>query len=87
MDVVWKRHSRERFFERLLIYGINYGEVEYNIINQKVREEQKDGTIKAIFKVLDYYFTVIKKETEKYIDVITMWEANQNEVELWHKKK
>lgn len=83
MEIVWKRHSCERFFERLLIYGITYGEIEKNILHQKVKQEQNDGTIKTIFKILDYYFTVIKKETQKYIAVITVWEASQKEVELW----
>ncbi|MFH1257218.1 MAG: hypothetical protein V1494_08085 [Candidatus Diapherotrites archaeon] len=86
MIVVWTRHSRERFFERLLIYGINLGEVEQNIIAQKVREKQDDRTVKTVFKVLDYYFTVIKEETKKYANVVSIWEANEKEVDLWRKK-
>lgn len=86
MIIVWTRHSRERFFERLLIYGINLGEVEQNVLKQKVKQKQKEGTIKTVFKVLDCYFTVIKEETRKYINIVSIWEANQEEVALWKKK-
>ena len=87
MNIVWTRHARQRFFERSLKYGINYGEVEQNLLKQEIKQKQKDGTIKTIFKILEYYFTVIKKETKKYINVISIWEANEKEVMLWKKKK
>ncbi|MFH1544821.1 MAG: hypothetical protein ABIE23_01865 [archaeon] len=87
MLVVWTRHARQRFFDRSIKYGINYGEVEQNILNQKVREKQRDDTIKTVFKVMDFHFTVIKEETKKYINVVTLWESNEKEVELWKKKK
>jgi len=87
MNVVWTRHARQRFFERSLKYGINYGEVEQNLLKQKVKQKQKDGTIKTIFQILEYCFTAIKKETKKYIKVISIWEANEKEVMLWKKKK
>jgi len=87
MDIIWTRHARERFFERALMYGINVGEAEQNILKQRVKEKQKNNTIKTIFKILDYYFTVIKEETKKYINVVSIWEANEKEVQLWKKKK
>lgn len=87
MEVIWTRHSRQRFFERSLKYGINYGEVEHNIITQKVKERQKDGTIKTILKLLDCYFTVIKEETKRYIKVVSIWESDEKEAELWKRKK
>ncbi|MBU2100419.1 hypothetical protein KKG83_06335 [Candidatus Micrarchaeota archaeon] len=86
MKIVWSRHSRIRFFERSLIYGINFGEAEQNILRQKVKQKQKDGTIKTIFKALDYFFTVIKEETKKQINVVSIWESNEREVLLWKKK-
>ena len=87
MRIVWSRHARERFFERSLIYGINLGEADQNILEQKVKEKQKDGAIKTIFKVLDCFFTVIKEETKKQINVVSIWESNEREVGLWKKKK
>lgn len=87
MQVVWTRHARLRFFERSLKYGINYGEVEQNVINQRVKEKQKEGKIKTVFKIMEYYFTVIKEETKKYINVVSIWESNEEEVKLWKKKR
>ena len=86
MIVVWTRHARERFFERSLIYGISYGEVEQNILKQKIKIKQKDKTIKTVFKIIDCYFTAIKEETKKRINIVSIWEANQEEVKLWKKK-
>jgi hypothetical protein len=87
MELVWTRHARERFFERALLYGITVGEAEQNILKQQVKEKQKDRTIKTVFRVMDYYFTVIKEETKKYINVVSIWEANEKEVLLWKMKK
>jgi len=87
MRIGWSRHARERFFERSLKYGLNYGEVELNIKGQKVKVRQKHGTIKTIFKIVDDFFTVVKEETRKYINVISIWESNEEEVKLWLKKK
>ena len=87
MQVVWTKHARQRFFERSLKYGINYGEVEQNVIKQEVKEKQKEGTIKTVFKIMEYYFTAIKEETKKYINVISIWESNEEEVKLWKKKR
>jgi len=86
MQVIWTRHARQRFFERSLKYGINYGEVEQNVIKQRVKEKQKEGTVKTVFKIMEYYFTVIKEEAKKYINVVSIWESNEKEVELWKKK-
>lgn len=87
MDIVWTRHARERFFERSLRHGINCDEVEYNITKQKVKEKQKGKTIKTVFKIMEYYFTVIKEETKRCINVVSIWESNEKEVELWEKNQ
>lgn len=87
MQVVWSRHSRERFFERALKYGITTDESEQQIVLQKVKEKQANGTVKTIFKLLDCHFTVIKEESQKLIYVVSIWESNEKEVELWLKKK
>ncbi len=51
------------------------------------KEKQKEGTVKTVFKVMEYYFTVIKEETKKYINVVSIWESNEEEVILWKKKR
>ncbi len=86
MEIVWTRHARERFFERSLKHGTTTAEVEQNVKAQKVKEKQKDGKIKTIFKILGQHFTIIKEETKKYINIISMWEANEKEAELWKRK-
>ncbi|MFH1752252.1 MAG: hypothetical protein ABH821_04925 [archaeon] len=86
MQIYWKRHARQRFFERSLIYGVHYGEIELNIIKQKVKIKQPFGTVKTIFELMNYFFTVIKKEDKKRIKVISIWESNDEEIELWKKK-
>ena len=87
MEVVWSRHSRKRFFERVLLYGLNEGEVEACIIKQEVKQKQENGTIKTIFQVMNQCFTVIKEETKEWICIISIWESNDREIELWLKKK
>lgn len=87
MDVVWTRHSRQRFFERSLKYGITADEAEQGIKAQKVIERQKDGTIKTIFMIAGNFFTVVKEETKKLITIISIWESNEMEVNLWKRKK
>jgi hypothetical protein len=87
MDVVWSRHAKKRFFERALIYGLNEGEVENYILKQEIKIKQKNGTIKTIFCITNQCFTVIKEETDKWICVVSIWESNDKEVELWQKRK
>ncbi|PIU21014.1 MAG: hypothetical protein COT15_04570 [Candidatus Diapherotrites archaeon CG08_land_8_20_14_0_20_34_12] len=86
MDVVWTRHAREKFLERSLKYDINYAEVDMHIKAQKVKQKQLHGTIKTIFGLKDNIFTVIKEETKKLINVVSIWESDESEVELWMKK-
>lgn len=87
MEVVWSLHSRKRFFERALLYGLNEGEVEAHIIKQEVKQKQENGAIKTIFSVMNQRFTVIKEETKEWICVISIWESNDKEIELWLRKK
>jgi hypothetical protein len=86
MRIVWSRHARERFFERALVHGINLGEVEKNVIKQEVKQKEKNGKIKIIFKIFEKYFTVIKEETKILINIVSIWESNEKEVLLWKKK-
>ncbi|MEK6972629.1 MAG: hypothetical protein AABW72_01130 [archaeon] len=86
MDIVWTRHAREKFLERSLKYDINYAEVDIQIKAQKVKQKQLHGTIKTVFELKDTIFTVIKEETKKLINVVSIWESNEAEVELWKKK-
>ncbi len=86
MEVVWSRHARKRFFERALLHGLNEGEVEICIKKQEFKKKQQDGTVKTVFKILNQFFTVIKEETKEWICVVSIWESNDKEVELWNKK-
>jgi hypothetical protein len=87
MIVVWSRHARQRFLERSSLYGLNFGEVELNVLRQKVKIKQSEkNTIKTIFKSNKQFFTVIKKETRELINVVSIWEASEKEVDLWKRK-
>ncbi len=85
--VEWSIHAKQRFFERSLMHGINYGDVEKNVLEQKVKQMQKEGKIKTIFCIEDKFFTVIKAENRNSLGVISIWESNEEEVNLWKKKK
>jgi hypothetical protein len=85
MDVEWSRHAREKFLMRSMLYGVNYGDVEFEIKRQIVKQKQEGNKIKTIFYLMNRHFTVIKSETKTLIEVITIWESNEKEVELWEK--
>ena len=86
MNIGWTEHAQQRFFERSLKYGLNYAEIDEQILKQKIKIKQSKNKIKTIFKVLDYYFTVIKEETSRAIYVVSIWESNDEEVKLWKTK-
>ncbi len=86
MIVRWKRHAKHRFAERAAKHGINYGEIELEIKNQKVRIKQGKNKFKTIFKIEGLFLTAVKIEKNKFIYVLTLWEANEMEVEEWKKK-
>jgi hypothetical protein len=87
MEVVWSRHARERMLERTLLYGTTQGDVEVCVIKQEVKVFQPNGTVKTVFCISERLFTVIKEETNKLICIISIWESNTKEVELWKKRK
>ncbi|MEI8364417.1 MAG: hypothetical protein WCF78_03090 [archaeon] len=86
MIIRWSLHAQDRFCERALILGLNYGDIEYYIKEQKIKIKEKDN-IKTIFNIDQFVLTAIKKETKDYIYVITLWEANEEEVKIWNMKK
>ena len=51
MIVKWKQHAKEKFLERALQLGINYGDVEFEIKKQEVKLPQEGNKIKTIFKI------------------------------------
>ena len=89
MKLSWKKHAEERFLERVLKYNFMYGELDSVILHQRVRIPQgydrKYGTdkYKVIEKVNDIMVTIEKAEYKDRIHVITLWEANKKEVEIW----
>jgi hypothetical protein len=86
MLIRWSKHSKERFAERAIKDGINYGEVEYEIKKQKVKIKEDENKFKTIFKIKKNYLTAIKLENQEYIHVLTLWESNEKEVEIWKKQ-
>ena len=86
MQIIWNRHSKQRFAERAAMHGINYAEIELRIKKQEVKIKQEKNKYKTVFKIQNILLTVVKAETLKYIHVLTLWEANEQEVELWRKK-
>ncbi len=83
MYIEWTGHSGERFMERSALLGINYGDLEREIIRQKIRIVMGKHKYKTIFEIRGKYFTVIKIEKEKNIKVITLWESNHREELIW----
>ncbi len=86
MLVRWTDHALEMFLERAMAYGVNYEELEQQIIAQQLRIWLGENKYKAIFRLGKNYFTVIKTESEKKLKVITLWESNEKEVFMWINK-
>lgn len=89
MLVSWSRHAKLRFAERALIYGVNYGDIELEIKRQRVKMIEGKNKFKTIFPIQNQkmLLTAVKKETKEYIHVLTLWEAGEQEVQVWKKKK
>ena len=85
MILTWTKHARLRYAERALKYNLNYGDLELEIKEQRVKVKQNNN-IKTIFQINNSFFTAIKKETNDYLLVLTVWESNEDEVDLWKKK-
>ena len=89
MLVSWSRHAKLRFAERALLYGINYGDIELEIKRQIVKITEGKNKFKTIFPIAyqNILLTAVKVENKEYIHVLTLWEASEQEVELWKRKK
>ncbi|MEK6972517.1 MAG: hypothetical protein AABW72_00565 [archaeon] len=86
MDVFWSHHAKQMFAERAARLGINYAEIELEVKKQKIKLKEEMNKIKTIFKVGNSFLTAIKIEKESFIHVLTLWESNEKEAELWKKK-
>ena len=86
MIVKWKQHAKEKFLERALQLGINYGDVEFEIKKQEKKIPQEKNKIKTIFKIRENLITIIKIENKKGIFVITLWNSSKKEEKIWKKK-
>ena len=79
--------------ERALLYGLERIEIEEIIKKQLVRirkgfdKKYKKDCFETIGVVANKFFTIQKAEDKKSIIVITLWESNRKEVELWLSKK
>ena len=87
MLVRWSLHAKHRFAERAIKLGINYGDIEFEIKKQEVKIKEELNKFKTIFKTGNSILTAVKIETKEYIHVLTLWEANEREAEIWKKKK
>jgi len=83
MIVRWSRHSKERYLERELKYGLTYDEMELEIIRQKIRVEIGRKKFKTIFKIGGNFITIVKAENDKKITVLTIWESSVKEAAIW----
>ncbi|MDO8647931.1 MAG: hypothetical protein Q7R70_05985 [Candidatus Diapherotrites archaeon] len=79
-------HAKQRFAERAVMLGINYGELEFAIKKQLIKIKEEKDRIKTIFKIGETVLTAVKIEKKEFIHVLTLWEASEKEVELWKKK-
>ncbi len=86
MLIRWSRHSKQRYAERAAKYGLNYGELELAVKKQEFRIKEAKNKFKTIFKIKDNILSAVKVESKEFIHVLTLWEANEKEVELWKKK-
>ncbi|MFH1588770.1 MAG: hypothetical protein ABIA76_05530 [Candidatus Diapherotrites archaeon] len=86
MLVRWSLHAKHRFAERAAKLGIPYGEIELEIRKQKVKIKEGKNKFKTIFKIEDGLLTAVKIEKKDFIHVLTLWEANELEANLWKKK-
>lgn len=87
MFVRWSRHAKQRFAERAVAFGINYGDIEIEIKRQKVKIREAENRFRTIFEAGKKVLTAVKIETRGFIHVLTLWEATEKEVEEWKKKR
>ncbi len=93
VDVFWTQHARERFVERALLYNLSRTELEEIVRKQEVKikhgfdKKYKKKKFETIGTINKKFFTIQKAEDKKKIIVITLWESNQKEVNLWLSKQ
>jgi len=79
----------ERFIERALLHNFERSEFEPQVKEQKVRifegidHQFKKNKFKTIIEIANKFFTVQKAEDKEKIVIITLWESNKEEVDLW----
>jgi len=86
MFVRWSLHAKHRFAERAIRLGINYGDIEFEVKKQRCKIKEGLNKFKSVFAIGGVLLTAIKLENAKFIHVLTLWESNEREVELWKKK-
>ena len=87
MLVRWSLHAKHRFAERAAKLGINYGDIELEIRQQKVKFKEKEKSkFKTVFKIDENMLTAVKIEKLNFIHLLTLWESNEEEVKKWKKK-
>ena len=86
MFVRWSLHAKHRFAERAIKLGVNYGDIEFEIKKQKFKVRVEKNKFKTVFAIRDVLLTAVKLENRKFVHVLTLWESNEKEVELWKKK-
>jgi len=88
MIITWTQHVKVRFLERMLKEGIDEGEIDLAVLEQKVAFRQPGKTtIKTVFSVGKVMITVIKREKPGEIRVVSIWESSEEEVKTWIQKQ
>lgn len=88
-NIFWKKHAKERFWERVLKYGFEYSEAEFILRKQRVRiskgfdEKYNTEKFECIEKIHNVFITFQKAENNESIFVITLWESNPEEEKIW----
>jgi hypothetical protein len=83
MHVRWTIHSQNKFAERILFLGLNYGDIE--IAKQRVKLCLEENKFKSIMSINGKFITVVKVDEKEYIEIITLWESNSKEVLEWNR--
>ena len=93
MEIFWKEHAKERFWERALLFGLNFAEAELALKKQKVKifegfdKKYKTNKYAFIEKFNNCFITFMKAESRKIIYVITLRESSEKEEKIWRKKQ
>ena len=67
MFIRWSRHAKEKFAERAVKYGINYGDIEFEVKKQKVKLHEGKDKFRTIFRVGENILTAIKIEKKEFV--------------------